>query len=132
MLFVTNLIGITLSTVLTFQFLGFSSAVKSKKSLGLIVIILVLLSYPLYRSYSDSLQRYQLTRSLQSEAVLINNKKILIENASIEYQNNMNIINIIIVLKKALNDKELQILKAKIEQRFSTEHQIRISMKFIL
>ena len=132
LLFVTNLIGITLSTVLTFQFLGFSNTVKSKKSLGLIMVILVLLSYPLYRSYSVSIERYQLIKNLQSEAIIINKKKILIENATIEYQNNMNIINITVVLLQALNDKELQTLKHKIEQRFSSKHQIRLSMKFIL
>lgn len=132
LLFITNLIGITLSTVLTFQFLGFSNTVKSKKSFALIIIILILLSYPLYRSYIDSLQRYQLIKSVQSEEVLINKKKILIENAVIEYQNNMKIINMTIVLKKALNEEELQTLKHKIEQRFASQYQIRISMKFIL
>ncbi|MCW8929850.1 MAG: TIGR00341 family protein [Gammaproteobacteria bacterium] len=132
LLFVTNLIGITLSTVLTFQFLGFSNTVKSKKSLGFIFIILIILSYPLYRSYADSLQSFELTNSLQSEEFIIHKKKIMIENATIGYQNNMKIINIIIVLKQALNEQELQILKNKIDQRFVSEYQIRITKKFIL
>lgn len=132
LLFVTNLIGISLASIMTFQFLGFSNTVKSKKSLGIIFIIFALLSYPLYRSYADSLQRYQLTKSLQNERIIINEKSIMIENATIEYQNNMKIINITIVLKKALNESELQILKNKIEQRFTSKHQTRISMKFIL
>lgn len=132
LLFITNLIGITLSTVLTFQFLGFSSTVKSKKSLAIIVVILVLLSYPLYRSYTDSLQRYYLIKSLQNEAIIINKKQVLIESAAIDYQNNMRIINITIVLRQVLNDEELQILKLKIDQRFSSKHQIRVNIKYIL
>jgi len=132
LLFITNLIGITLSTVLTFQFLGFSSTVKSKKSLAIIVVILVLLSYPLYRSYTDSLQRYYLIKSLQNEAIIINKKQVLIESAAIDYQNNMRIINITIVLNQVLNDEELQILKLKIDQRFSSKHQIRVNIKYIL
>lgn len=132
LLFITNLIGITLSTVLTFQFLGFSNTVKSKKSLGIILIILLFLSYPLHRSYTGSLQRYQLTKNIQSEDIIINNNKILIENATIEYQNNMRIINLTLVLKKALNDDELKMLKAKIDQRFTREYQVRINMKYIL
>ncbi len=132
LLFITNLIGITLSSVLTFQFLGFSNTVKNKKSLGFIVISLILLSYPLYRTYSDSLQRYQFSKSLQNQEIVINKKPILVENAVIEYQNNMNIINLTIVLKQTLSNEELQLLKAKIEQQFSSKHQIRISMKFVL
>jgi len=132
LLFVTNLIGITLASVLTFQFLGFSNTVKSKKSLGFIFIILVLLSYPLYRSYNDSLQHFQLTNSFQNEEFIINKKEIMIENAAVDYQKNMKILNLIIVLKEALNDQELQTLKYKINQRFDSEHQIRISMKFVL
>lgn len=132
LLFVTNIIGISLSTVLTFQFLGFSNAVKSKKTLGFIMIILALLSYPLYRSYADSLQRYQLTNSLKSERIIINEKVIMIENASIDYQNKMKIINMTIVLKQALNESELQAFKNTIDQRFVSKHQIRITIKFIL
>ncbi len=132
LLFVTNIIGISLSTVLTFQFLGFSNAVKSKKTLGFIMIILALLSYPLYRSYADSLQRYQLTNSLKSERIIINEKVIMIENASIDYQNKMKIINMTIVLKQALNESELQAFKNTIDQRFVSRHQIRITIKFIL
>jgi len=132
LLFVTNLIGITISATMTFKFLGFSNAVKSKKSLWVIVTILAILSYPLYRSYSDSLQQYRLTRSLIDEQIIINQKLIMIEDASIEYLNNMRIINIVIVIKKALSSEELIMLKEKISQRFTSEHQTRVSMKFVL
>ena len=52
LLFVTNLFAITIAAIMTFQFLGFSNTIKSKKRLLLIFTILALLSYPLYRSYS--------------------------------------------------------------------------------
>ncbi len=132
LLFVTNLIGISLSTVLTFQFLGFSNTVKSKKTFGIIIIILLFLSYPLHRSYTGSLQRYQLIQAIQNEAIIINNKAIIIENASIEYQNNQKIIDITIVTKTPLKGAELKHLKEKINHRFSSDHQIRMSIKYIL
>ena len=132
LLFVTNLFGIMVAAVVTFQFLGFSNTVKSKKRVLLIFTILALLSYPLYRSYTDSLQRFQLTESLLNKQIVINEKPIIIETASVKYQNNKQIINITIVLKKALNDKELQLLKEKLKQRFSSKHETRISIKYLL
>jgi len=132
LLFVTNLFGITIAAIMTFKFLGFSNTIKSKKRLLLIFTVLALLSYPLYRSYSDSLQRYRLTKSLLDEQIVINQTPILIETATIENLNNTQIINITIVLKKALNDDERQILKEKIGQRFSSKHEIRINIKYVL
>ena len=132
LLFVTNLIGIIVAATITFQFLGFSNAVKSKKHLFFIFSILAVLSYPLYRSYTDSLERYQLTRSLLDEQIVINQKPILIETASVEYQQNMRIINITIVLKQLLNSEALQLLKEKIDQRISRKHETRVSIKRVL
>ncbi|MCU7801536.1 MAG: TIGR00341 family protein, partial [gamma proteobacterium symbiont of Lucinoma myriamae] len=88
LLFMSNIIGITLSAIITFQFLGFSNTVKRKKNVLVIFSILILLSYPLYRSYSDSLLTYQLTKNLIDEKIIINEQTILIEHALIEYQNN--------------------------------------------
>jgi predicted RNA methylase len=84
-----------------------------------------------HRSYSDSILKYQLTRNLINEKVIINQQPIQIEQASIEYQNNIKIINITVVLEKVLSEKEL-LLKKKINKRFSSKYQIRMSMKFIL
>lgn len=132
LLFVTNLIGITIAAVMTFQFLGFSNTVKSKKSLWVLLGILAVLSYPLHRAYQDSIQRYELTKSLLDERIVINQKHIVIENADIGYQNNKKIIHITIVLKNPLNDKELQVLKEKIGRSFTSGYETRVSMKFIL
>ncbi|MCU7940558.1 MAG: TIGR00341 family protein, partial [gamma proteobacterium symbiont of Bathyaustriella thionipta] len=132
LLFMTNLIGITLSAIITFQFLGFSNTVKRKKNVLLIFSLLMILSYPLYRTYTDSILSYQLTKNLIDETIIINQQSIQIEQASIEYLNNLKIIDITIVLKKPLNDDELNLLKQKINRRFSSSYQIRVSMKFIL
>ena len=132
LLFVTNLVGIMVAATMTFQFLGFSNTVKRKKSLTLIILVLVVLSYPLYRTYSASLQRYYLTRALANEQLMINNNKVLIEKAVIDYQNKQRIINITLVVKQALNEHEMKLLRQVIKQRFTSKGQIRISIKYIL
>ncbi len=136
LLFVTNLVGIMLAATLTFQFLGFSSTVKRKKSLTLIVLTLIVLSYPLYRTYNDSLQRYYLTRALENEQLTINNKKVLIDKVVIDYQNKQRIINITLAVKQTLKAEDLYWLKQEITQRFSSHDQLhgqlRVSIKYIL
>lgn len=136
LLFVTNLVAILVAATITFQFLGFSSTVKRKKSLSVIVLVLILLSYPLYRTYNDSLQRYYLSKALVTEQLTIHNKTVLIEDAVIDYQNTQRIINMTIVLKQALNHQELQLLQQRIRQKFSQSFtdktQLRVSIKYIL
>jgi uncharacterized hydrophobic protein (TIGR00271 family) len=132
LLFITNLIGITIAAILTFQFLGYSNTVKNRKGMWSIIAILIVLSYPLYRSYMDSLQRYQLTNKMLHTQVRINGKPILIERASINYQNRIKIVNITIAVKNILTQEELRLLKEKVKQRFSSEYQVRISVKYIL
>ncbi|MEN8212784.1 MAG: TIGR00341 family protein [Pseudomonadota bacterium] len=132
LLFITNLIGITLASTLTFQFLGYSNTVKNKKAMWLILVIMVVLSYPLYRSYMDSLQRYRLTDELVHAQVMINDKPVLIERASINYQNRVKIVNVTIAVENLLTEEELHLLKQKVEQRFSSNYQVRISVKYIL
>ncbi len=132
LLFMTNIIGISLSAIIMFLFLGFSNTVKSKKNIVFISLLLLLLSYPLYRSYTDSLQRYQITQQLMAQHITINKQAVMIEQASIEYQNNIKIINMSVVLKKALTAQELDLLKVKINQHISSDYQIRMSVKFIL
>ncbi len=132
LLFVTNLVSIMLAATITFQFLGFSSTVKSKKSMSVVVITLLILSYPLYRTYDDSLQRYHLTQALANEQVIINNQSVLIEGASIDYKHNQRIINITIVLRERLKYQDLQLLRQKIKQRFGSKDQLRITVKYLL
>ncbi len=132
LLFMTNLIGITLAAIISFKFLGFSNAVKSKKNLFLIVLVLLCLSYPLYHTYSESLQLYRLAISLQDKKIVIDNKPVLIERAAIEYVNNRRVINITIALKKSLNNAEMGLLKKYIKQLFFSQYEIRITMKYIL
>ncbi len=132
LLFITNFIGITIAATITFQFLGYSNTVKNKKAMWAVIIILILLSYPLYRSYIESLQRYQLANQLVHTPVMLKNNPVLIEGASINYQNGLKIINVSIALKHILTDEELLLLKKKVEQRFSSDYQVRISVKYIL
>jgi len=56
LLFSTNLIGITLAATFTFRILGYSPAVKSRQGIGIVFLLLVMISIPLYLSYTGSLE----------------------------------------------------------------------------
>jgi hypothetical protein len=67
-----------------------------------------------------------------AQHITINKQPVMIEQASIEYQNNIKIINMSVVLKKALTSQELELLKVKINQHITSDYQIRMRVKFIL
>jgi uncharacterized membrane protein len=83
LLFFTNLVGIVLAAVLTFQVLGFSNVVKSKKGFAFVFILLIIVSFPLYFSYDHMIERYKAAKMLKEHRFIVNNKYIIIKDAEV-------------------------------------------------
>ena len=132
LLFFTNLIGITLAATITFQFLGFSNAVKSKKSLIVVSTLLLIVSYPLYLSYSEIIEKQQFNKNLAKVRFLVDDKYIIIKSASILHQEEVEIISLKLILRESLNRSELQALKAKIQKSYKKNIYLRIETEYIL
>ncbi|MCK5916377.1 MAG: TIGR00341 family protein, partial [Deltaproteobacteria bacterium] len=65
LLFMTNLVGIVLAALFTFRVLGFSPAVKARRGVLVVSLMLVLITVPLYYSYTRILYRYNAEKSWQ-------------------------------------------------------------------
>lgn len=111
LLFFTNLVGISLAATISFQFLGFSNAVKSKKSLIAVSLVLAIVSYPLYLSYTEIINRYKINTQLAQNRYLVDDKYIIIKKAYIIHKDDIDIIRLKILVRESLNRKELEMLK---------------------
>jgi uncharacterized hydrophobic protein (TIGR00271 family) len=132
LLFFTNLIGITLSATLTFFVLGYSSVLKSKKSLIAIMVIMMFISFPLYASFHRIVEKEHLSKATRYERFLINGKYIIVNKASIRYTEGRDILDIGLKVREDLNRNDLYKLKRKIEKNYKRKLRINASVEYIL
>ncbi len=132
LLFFTNLIGITLSATLTFFVLGYSSVLKSKKSLMAIMVIMIFISFPLYTSFHKIIEKEHQSKATRYERFLINGKYIIIDKANIRYTEDKDILDIGLKVRENLNRNDLYKLKRKIEKNYKRELRINASVEYIL
>jgi len=132
LLFFTNLIGITLAATFTFQALGYSNAVKSKKSILAILLIMLVISYPLYLSMREIVVRQEISRATGYDRFLVGNKYIIVKSATIRHDEGKDILNIRLYVREVMQREELNILKKKIESAFGRELHIDATVEYIL
>lgn len=132
LLFFTNLVGIIIAAVITFQLLGFSNVVKSKKSVIFIFALLLAVSYPLYLSYNDMISKYATSQMLVQHRFLVNNKYIIVNKARVVFHGNTKILNLSLSVREPLNRDDLETLKANIQRLFNTKLFIQTQVEYIL
>ena len=131
LLFTTNLAGILTAAVISFRWLGFSSAVQSKGRFALVVCFLFLISIPLYRSYNKIVEQSEFERSWQVERFLVNGKYIIVNSGKISYQKGNRILNLQLLAREQLDRADFQELKRKIKRNFGDDIILRTQLTYI-
>ena len=131
LLFSTNLVGIIIAAIFTFRVLGYSAAVRSRRSLGVVFIFLVLISIPLYLSYSRIVEDRNFEQSLRKERFLVNEKYLIIIKASIIWRGNNRIILMDVLAREPLTREDLNAFKKKIQTNFHKKLIIRLKTFYI-
>jgi len=131
LLFSTNLIGITVSATFTFRVLGYSAVVRSKRSLGVVVILLALIVIPLYLSYHRIVEDRIFEKSWQNERFLVNEKYLIIQKAAINWRGNKQILIMDVLAREPLTREDLSAFKKKIRDNFDKKLVLRINTIYI-
>jgi len=132
LLFMTNLVGIVLAALLTFRVLGFSPAVKARRSVFIVLLMMVMITVPLYFSYTKILHQYNAEKSWRIERFMVNGKYIIIRNIRLSKQKNRHIIFMDILARESLSRNDLNLLKQKIQTNFPGNLVIRARIEYIL
>ena len=132
LLFFTNLVGIIIAAVITFQLLGFSSVLKSKKSVAFIFALLVGVSYPLYISYDNMIEKYKISDKLKKHRFLVNDKYIIINNARVIFHGKTKVLNLRITVRESLDREDFEVLKNDVERLLGSELFIKTQVEYIL
>jgi len=131
LLFATNLIGIVLAATFTFKLLGYSAAIRNKKIVGVIVLLMALITVPLYYSYYSIANKNYIEQRWQQERFLINGKYLIVENAQVQSRFDKNIIVMEIITREPLSRQDLALLKKKIQTNFNNKIVVRIKLIYI-
>jgi len=132
LLFSTNLVGIIVAAILTFRVLGYSAAIKGKRSIGYVVLALSLITIPLYLTYNDIVEKLQWERSWQKERFLVNNKYVIVQKAEVLQKHGRNVVIMDILAREHLTRTDLDNFKQKLQSNFSKKLVIRANIIYIL
>ncbi|MDD2737714.1 MAG: TIGR00341 family protein [Methylomonas lenta] len=82
LLFLTNLVGITLAGTLTFLCLGFAPVIKVNRGLGFSVLLTILISIPLYKALENTVVYQRMEKSISTKTYEVNGKTLLLTDVS--------------------------------------------------
>lgn len=131
LLFFTNLIGIVLAATLTFRVLGFSPAVKNKKSLGIFTGLLAVIMVPLFIAFQGITERSQFEKNWKLERFMVNDKYLIVEQAQLHTINNTKVLTVDLLAREPLNRWDLSEFKRKVKRNFSEDLVIRTDITYI-
>ena len=82
LLFLTNLIGITLAGILAFMCLGFAPAFKVNRGLGFSLLLTVLVSISLYQTFMNTVIYQRIEKTVSAQTSQVNGKQVDLSDVS--------------------------------------------------
>lgn len=117
LLFLTNLVGITLSAALTFIVLGFAPVKKAKKGLFYTFVLMALISIPLFLSFIKVVDNYEYFNKLNSfKSIVVNDKKVELNIQSLQNKKDKIFVNLEVVSSEHLSFNDYNIIKNKLQE----------------
>lgn len=127
LLFVTNLVGITLSATLTFMVLGYAPIKRAKKGVFYTSILMALITIPLYVSFMQVVEKNDYLSKLNSVKKLVSNdKKIELNIKKLENKSSAIFLSIEVVSSKHLELENYKDIKKKLEEKVDKKIVLKI------
>jgi uncharacterized hydrophobic protein (TIGR00271 family) len=127
LLFVTNLVGITLSASLTFIVLGFAPVKRAKKGIFYTSILMTLIAIPLFLSFMQVVEKYDYFNKLNSiKFMTLHNEKIELNIQRLENKKDKIFINIEVVSTNHLSLDDYNIIKKTLEKTVDKQIVLKI------
>jgi len=132
LLFITNLVGITLFASLTFIVLGYAPLHRAKKGIVYTTVLLGLVTIPLLISFSKVIQQNNILNQLQHKTYYINNKEIIVDILEVDLSKKKPLLFIKTKSEDILIKDDFKILQKIIANSLSEEIILNISSETII
>lgn len=133
LLFITNLVGITLSAALTFIVLGFSPVKRAKKGIFYTTIMMIIITIPLLFSFINMIEKNNYIDQLESvDKIMIKDTYVDINILDINIKNNIVQLDIETISSKSLTYSDMEYIKVNLEKKINHAIVLKISPKVVL
>lgn len=133
LLFITNLVGITLSASLTFIVLGYSPIKKAKKGLLYTFLLLVFISVPLVNTFEKMVEKNKLSNKIKElKKVNVNDKDIVLKLLDLEDKQEYVYVRMELISNSFTSTLEYKAIRKEIERRLNRKILLEVSSKLIV
>lgn len=133
LLFITNLVGITLSAALTFIVLGFAPVTKAKKGVFYTSIIMALVSIPLILSFMKVVDRNKYFDELNSvKSITLNKETVNLNIKTIENKKDNILVDIEVISPKPLTIIDYNSIKNILEEKIEKKIVLKVTPIILL
>ena len=132
LLFITNLIGITLSAAITFLVLGYAPIYRAKKGIVYTSIILAIVTIPLVISFNKAILQSNMIIKLHDYTYVENDKMIRVHLLHVNLSKEIPEIFLQTNSNDVLNKEDLQLLKSDIQKNLNQNVILNISTNTIV
>jgi uncharacterized hydrophobic protein (TIGR00271 family) len=134
LLFITNLVGITLAAAVTFIFLGYSPIKRAKKGIITVSVLLTLISIPLSFSFYDMIERSSDFAKLnQTQRMQLGELTVQINVIRVKSSNSDSAtVEVEVVSDEILHKAGYQELKSKLEAQLGKSLTLEVKPKLIV
>ncbi|RXJ88878.1 TIGR00341 family protein [Arcobacter sp. CECT 8983] len=133
LLFLTNLVGMTLSASLTFIVLGYAPIKKAKKGLIYTFLLLVLISVPLSNTFGKMVEKNELSNKIKEiKKVNINDKSIVLKLLDVENKKAYVYVRLELISNSYTSTLEYKEIKKRIEKKLDRNILLEVSSKLIV
>jgi len=127
LLFLTNLVGISLTAALTFLVLGFAPLERARKGLMLSATLMALIAIPLSVAMWEITTHWQLEKSLSGLKLLVENQQVQLTDLQIRVHGDTTVVLADMLTDRMLNTDELRLLKTKLEAHAGESLQLQLT-----
>lgn len=132
LLFITNLVGITLAASITFIILGYAPLHRAKKGIIYTTVILAVITIPLIISFYKLIEQNNILSTLNNSYYFIDKKAVQVDVIDVDISKKLPNITIITRSEEVLDKKDYGRLKKEIEKELSQKIILNISSKTVI
>ncbi len=133
LLFITNLVGITLSAALTFIVLGYAPVKRAKKGIFYTSILMLIITIPLIMSFMQMVEKNNYINQLKSiNKIIIKGTYITLHILDIKSKDNALLLDLQTISSKPLSYSDMEYIKSKLEKEIGQNIILKISPTVIL
>ncbi len=133
LLFLTNLVGITLSASLTFIVLGYAPVTRAKKGILFTLVMLLFITIPLFYSFLHIVETNNYLSKLKNISTMkIDDKNIDLQIESLNIKKEKIYIELVVISNQSLTHRELEHIKSDIQKYLKKQVVLNVSVKIII